>query len=351
MKRLIRYLVATVCLLPRAQGAERKFEIRGTMEPPGSAAILGLSDPAGHLVATAPSDLEDNFHFRNLAPNRYTVFILVRARWPGRVAGARGVRPVLGPWPVTTDMRIVGEARSTVRVDSELADSKGRVNLVVNVPAMSATAAQERYTVPLDRVGEESRPARGPRDAVIAARDGMFRLLKNDLEGAIRNYQRATEIDPENASAWNFEGVLAYYLGHYQEAESYFRSALAEDPDAASSYAPLVNLGGVLNREGKFREAAPFNEKAYQRRPDDFQAAAQTCVTQFALHNFSQAATEIAAARKLNPAWLPQPMLAEIDLEKGDRAAAVRELEEYLKLAPDGTEAGEVRAKLDELQR
>lgn len=111
-----------------------------------------------------------------------------------------------------------------------------------------------------------------------------------------------------------------------------------------------MNLGGVLNKEGKYQEALSFNEQAYKRRPDDFQAAAQIAVTHFELHDYDKAVAEIAVARKLNPEWLPQRMLAEIDLARGERTAAVRELQEYLKLAPDGADTAEVKAKLAELK-
>ena len=135
LRWMIACAIGALCFSAAAQGAQQKFEIQGMLDPPDSAAVLGLVDAAGHLVAAAPSDLEGSFHFRKLAAGTYTVFILARARLPNRTV-VEGMRTAVATptMPDTSGMRIVGEAWTSVRVNEETADSKNRVRTVVFVP-------------------------------------------------------------------------------------------------------------------------------------------------------------------------------------------------------------------------
>ena len=61
------------------------------------------------------------------------------------------------------------------------------------------------------------------------------------MAGALASLQRAVEIAPEFAAAWNNMGTIAYQSRNYLRAEECFREALSADP---SAYEPLVNLEG-----------------------------------------------------------------------------------------------------------
>lgn len=367
---IVSYFGLATFSLITALGGGPGLELNGTIDPPGPGAVIGLSDPDGRLVATTHTDFQGHFRFRDVSENTYTVFVLARTRrpptafatgpmmGPGRAGrGSRGTIPLPGTGaPPRTrtprrepEVRITGEGRRTARVAQSLADAKGRISVVVPLISATQTALQETNTVSVDRVGVRRKPI--PATAVQEFAGAWDRLLADDFKRAIRHLQRATEIAPWFVSAWNLAGVVAYHSEHYQEAESYFRSALAEDPDAVDAYAPLVNLGGVLNKQGKYRDALEYNQRAHSRRTDDVQAILQLSITHFYLQDYDQALVDIGKAKRLEPDWMPQRMLAEIYLQHGDRQAAIRELEEYLEFDPDGPAAGSVRRKLEDLKR
>src|SRR6185369_16212239 len=92
--------------------------------------------------------------------------------------------------------------------------------------------------------------------------EAQKRLSRPDAPAAVAHLQRAVEIAPQFAAAWNQLGVIAYQSRQYPQAEEHFRRGLAADPQA---YEPLVNLGGVLLNLGRVDEALEYNRYAVSR--------------------------------------------------------------------------------------
>ncbi|MEO7145487.1 MAG: tetratricopeptide repeat protein, partial [Bryobacteraceae bacterium] len=76
-------------------------------------------------------------------------------------------------------------------------------------------------------------------------------------------------------------------------------------------------------------------------------------MTYYAQGNFPSAEKYLLAAQTLDPAHFshPQLVLAEIYTRGGKRAAAVAELEDFLKRHPDAPEAARVRAATAALRK
>ena len=78
---------------------------------------------------------------------------------------------------------------------------------------------------------------------------GMIWYYKRDFDKASKDYQKALEINPENVGAYNDFGVIHNDNGNYLEARECFDKALELDPGLISAYSNRAvswkNLGAV----------------------------------------------------------------------------------------------------------
>jgi Tfp pilus assembly protein PilF len=199
-----------------------------------------------------------------------------------------------------------------------------------------------RYTVPMARLSV-------PRAAKKELDQARVLLNKNDVAAAIGRLEKAVEIAPQFAAAWNSLGVIAAKSGRYEDAELDFRKALAAEP---GTYVPSVNLGGVLLKLARPDEAFKYNLMATGARPHSAQAVAQMGINCMILGMHDYALTYLKEAKRLDPgsASFPQLFLARIYLQRSDRTAAIGELEDFLARHPDTPEAREARLNLEKLR-
>jgi tetratricopeptide (TPR) repeat protein len=85
-----------------------------------------------------------------------------------------------------------------------------------------------------------------------------------DLRGAERSYARALELAPGSSSVLDGAAVLAYKLGHLQEALDLYRSVLVQDPLSAAFW---HNLGLAAHTAGLLAEAERAFHKALELVP------------------------------------------------------------------------------------
>jgi tetratricopeptide (TPR) repeat protein len=97
----------------------------------------------------------------------------------------------------------------------------------------------------------------------------------------------------------------------------------------------------------------PFNQRAVRDRPEDALANAQLGMTYFKLDQFDQAEQYLLAAKRLDPAHFSQPQLflAEIYARRGNRSAAIQELQALLTIRPDGPLSDSIRRNLAQLMQ
>jgi Tfp pilus assembly protein PilF len=83
-------------------------------------------------------------------------------------------------------------------------------------------------------------------------------------------------------------------------------------------------------------------------RPEDALANAQLGMNYFKLDQFDQAEQYLLAAKRLDPAHFTQPQvfLADIYTRRGNRTAAIKELEDVLAIRPDGPLSDSIRHNL-----
>jgi Tfp pilus assembly protein PilF len=282
------------------------------LTPSLNVALFGVDSP---FTATTYTDEFGAFQFGSLAPGTYTVSVMRQS---------------------------LGDIRRTVVVTESLADRKGRVHITIEYSAAEVAASRSGATVSRSQLSI-------PRGAWNKYSDALKRLAKPDVEAARRSLEQAVEIAPQFSAAWNRLGALSYQTHDYSKAEVYFRKALEADPDA---FEPIVNLGGVLLNLGRPIEALPFNRKAQANRPQDPLANAQLGMNYYDLGEFDRAEPGLAAAERIDPSHFsrPQLYLARIYVRRGDRAAALVELNDYVARHPDAPDVSRLRRWIQELE-
>lgn len=265
---------------------------------------------------SAPVKHDGEFHFRSLAPGNYTVAVVRKG---------------------------LGEVRRTVVVTSSVADQSGVVHATIPYTSAEAAANPTGGTVSVHQLTI-------PHDASAKYAEAQKRLAGRDPEGAVRSLEGAVAIAPHFSAAWNALGVIAFQSGDDARAEAMFRKSLSADPNA---FEPLVNLGGVLLKRNAPVDALLFNQSAVKERPGDALANAQLGMDYFKLEQFDQAEPYLLAAQRLDPAHFSQPQLflAAIYARRGNRSAAIKELQDLLAIRPDGPLSESIRRDLAQLSR
>ena len=89
------------------------------------------------------------------------------------------------------------------------------------------------------------------------------------LKEAVSIYEKAIQIKPDSADAYNNRGIALVELGELDKAVASYKQAIQIRPDYAEAF---YNLGNALQELGQLNEAIQYYEKAIQIRPDSEEA-------------------------------------------------------------------------------
>lgn len=267
----------------------------------------GARDPFHARASVSP---DGSFRFKKIPPGTYTLSAAV----PG-----------------------LGEMRKTIEVGPGFADAKGRV--AVDIRSDGPVSWKKKDTVSATELSVSE-------GAIREFRKAEDRLSRRDVPGAVERLEKAVELSPQFAVAWNLLGTIAYQTGKFDQAEECFRRALQEDPGL---YAPLVNLGGALLALRRNQEALEVNLNAVKTMPGDALAHSQLGKNYYYLGRLDEAETHLRRAEALDPGHfsLPQLVLIELYLKRNQLRAAIAETEEFLKLHPDSEYVPQLRRLLE----
>lgn len=106
--------------------------------------------------------------------------------------------------------------------------------------------------------------AKDENDPELANELGIVYIQHGKTEEAVKEFTRAAELDPRNASALTNLGNLAYMDGKFDEAMGHYQKAADEDPQDAGLW---MNLTRAALKSGKTAEAAEFSKKALALDP------------------------------------------------------------------------------------
>jgi Tfp pilus assembly protein PilF len=313
---MFRFLLPAA-LAAAAFAAEPLFELSGQLLPPGRTSV-SLYATRSPFAATTLSDAAGRFSFKKLRADDYTVVVFIAGR---------------------------GEARRTVEVGPAVAGSERRVSLTLDLKD-----ADFELAGPVRQHSVSTSQLAIPDAALRQYQQARKDLERRDADAAAARLEKAVEMAPQFAMAWNELGTIAYQTRKFDRAEECFRQALELDPGA---FEPLVNLGGVLVTLHKLDEAADYNLRAVLARPNDALANSQLGLTYFELGRMDLGEKYLERTRQIDPAHFshPQLLLAEIHLRRGERREAAAVLEEFLKYHPGWPQAAKMRQTIAELRQ
>jgi tetratricopeptide (TPR) repeat protein len=98
-----------------------------------------------------------------------------------------------------------------------------------------------------------------------ASLDGYAYLQEDDNSNALKLYDKATEIDPDNAKAWYNKGYVTNKLGDYDNAIQCYDKAIQLD---ITYVLPWINKGYVLYKLARYSEAIQCYDKALEINPN-----------------------------------------------------------------------------------
>ena len=192
------------------------------------------------------------------------------------------------------------------------------------------------------------------------ARTGIQQLNEGRNDEAIAAFTELVTKAPTCADCYFNLGVGHMNKKEFDAAEKAFKQAIAIRPEHADAW---DRLASVYNTQKKFDLAAEASGNAakYQAAAPGAAAGAAGGGNAASLYNqgvaffnggkFAEAKTAFESATKADPQMaLAHYQLGMTALNLGDFALAVRSLETYLQLEPNGAKAAEVKASLPTLK-
>ncbi len=121
---------------------------------------------------------------------------------------------------------------------------------------------------------------------------------KNQLDGAIREYQLAVRLRPEDAAANNGLGAALVAAGHSEQSVTYLQAALKARPDSFEAH---YNLALALASQNNFEGASEQFRVALQLQPDDANVEANLGAALAEMGRFGEAKSHFERALQIDP--------------------------------------------------
>jgi len=188
-----------------------------------------------------------------------------------------------------------------------------------------------------------------PNNARKEFEEGEKDFHSNRLKSAAQHFEKATADYDKYAAAWSELGGIYAIDGQTDQADQAFAKAIAADPKYTPPYLNLANLE-LQNQENL--NAILTAEKALELDPTIGFAHFIQAVGRFNLNQVDAAEKSALEALKDQPVGNPQAhaLLADIYLRKQDSSNAAAQMKAYLKEAPKGELAVEMKNDLEQIE-
>jgi len=174
-----------------------------------------------------------------------------------------------------------------------------------------------------------------PHKALKAFNQGVECLAKKDAAGSLTHFQNAIAEYPGYYEAYDRIGAADLQLWRIPEAEQAFRKSIEL---SAGQYAhPLLALGAILDGQEKYAEAESLTRKGLALEPNSWTGHYYMALAFYGLDRLGEAEGSVRESLRWK-ADFPQAylLLADIHGRESNYRSLVDDLNEYLKLSPDG---------------
>ncbi|HEX8985303.1 MAG TPA: tetratricopeptide repeat protein [Bryobacteraceae bacterium] len=191
-----------------------------------------------------------------------------------------------------------------------------------------------------------------PKDAKKAYDKGVSAVKKQKWPEAEAQFQKAVEIYPKYAAAWNELGNVYYRQKNPAEARKAYNAALAADPKYLK---PYRSLAAIATDEKNWQEVADTTGKLLRLDPVDFPDALLTnAIANVNLRKIDEAEKSAREAVKLDTSHqFPRAeyVLGVILANKQDYSGALQFMRSYLQRMPNAPDSEGVRQQIARLEK
>ncbi len=154
---------------------------------------------------------------------------------------------------------------------------------------------------------------------------------------AIEQYERALQIDRDDAEAHCDLGIALAQTGKIEEAIQHYEQALRIDPDFAQAH---TDLGVALAQTGKIAEAIPHYEQALRIHPENAEAHTDLGAALAQTGRIGEAILHYEQALRIHPDSVEAHFnLGNALAQTGKTREAIRHFEQVLRIKPDFADA------------
>ena len=197
------------------------------------------------------------------------------------------------------DEKSLGEGTGNASINCYGSVSKSRNSLSASFSSAPNVAAPTPTATPDTSLAETVAPSP---TATLSSSDhvelGIEYAEKDELQKAIAEFERAIELDPNNADAYRNLGTVTYRSGRAEDAMTAYEQAVELNPNHGEAYGDLT---WVYIELGKLPEAIVAGEKAVELAPDYAAAHNNLGIAYARQDRIEEAIGEYQEAIRLNP--------------------------------------------------
>ena len=175
-------------------------------------------------------------------------------------------------------------------------------------------------------------------------------LRHNHQASATQHLEKAVSEYDKYAAAWNLLGGIYSSSGEKEKAGQAYAKAIASDSHYVPAY---VGLASLQLRDAEYESARDTAGKALALDPQTAAASLVQAAADLSLNQLDDAEKIARNAEQQPHQTIPQihAMLAQIFVKKRDYPNAAAEMRAYLKEAPQGRFAADIKKSLDEIDK